>query len=527
MPTNKADAKSGFIRHVAPYLTILGFGVLLTAFLIRVDAFEAIHDFTRAHEDWELDELIVTAFSAPFVIMAMTIVKMRREIDKRQSEERRASQIARHDLLTGLPNRQYFEQELERRISIAKDRDSLVAVMIFDVDGFKRINDLYGYEAGDALLQKISTRIQSAVRMHDVVARLDGDEFALILNLARGADEALRAAEKILFKAARTETVAEAEADITANIGVAIYPRDTEDAIQLLQYAAMAMREAKGNIKEPIAFFDPSLNTEKSAYAKLRKDIRRAIEDETFVPYFQPIISLEDNKLKSFEVLARWEHPERGLLPPGAFISAAEEMSLIDDIFWRILRASCEIAAQWPKSISIAINLSPVQFADDELGEKVLHVLKLTGLSPRQLIIEITETALIADMDAAQKAINFLQKKGIRFALDDFGTGYSSLQYLYQLQFDTIKIDRSFIASYENSQESALIVSSIVALSKSLGLKTTAEGVENLTDIDWLKELGCTFAQGYLFSKPVPAEKASKLVKTYSRRAIKGEMTTD
>ncbi len=245
-----------------------------------------------------------------------------------------------------------------------------------------------------------------------------------------------------------------------------------------------------------------------------------------FIPYFQPIISLQEDRLEGFEVLARWDHHTRGLLGPAEFISAAEAMNQIDDIFWKILGQACEIARSWPEPISIAVNMSSVQFADQQLGEKILAFLREKDFAPNRLVVEITESELISDIEAARNIISFLKDNEVRLSMDDFGTGFSSLQYMQQLPFDTVKIDRSFVGSFTHSHDNLMIVSSIVALCRSLGMKTTAEGVENETDLDFLKTLGCTFAQGFLYSKPVCAADATGLVEHWSEGVfLDGEIT--
>lgn len=520
MPETNTTVRWSIIDAI-PYVIVLIFGIALATLLITIDGFESLHEFTRAHEDWELDELILMAISAIFTILGITTIKMRREIKLRRQEEERVRKMARHDLLTGLPNRRFFEEEIARRTTQENQSDPLVAVIMVNAGGLKLINDRHGFEISDQVLQSITDCIRGAVRQNDVIVRLDGNQFAVILTLRRDASRAMHAAEKIVA------SVRDIQAEITPYLGIAIYPRDTRDHTELLQYASIALRQAQKDKQKQIAFFDATLNQEQTEYIALQRDMRRALKENEFVPFFQPLISLNNDKLVSFEVLARWEHPTRGLLPPAAFISAAEDMGIISDIFWELLPRACEVIRAWPDNISIALNLSPVQFADPDLGEKILTTVKDMGLKPKQLVIEITESILISDLSSARKFITLLQNHGARIALDDFGTGYSSLQYLHQLPLDGVKIDRSFIASFRESRESALIVSSTVALCHSLGLNTTAEGVEEPEDLSKLKSLGCTFAQGYLFSKPVSAPEATRLVERWHDKAVTGPMLLD
>lgn len=520
-------ARRKYLPRIAPYLVISGLAGAVSIVLIKIDAFDLLYAVTRRHESWNLDEILISAFSALTAFLAMAVVRMGREIRSRRDEERRARRRKRHDKLTGLPNRRFFEEELGRRISEARRRETPLAVALIDVDGLNRINNLHGYEAGDHVLRCVAERVRRTVRLHDVVVRLDGDEFAVIFTMEGKAGETMNAAERILARISEPLVIDGARADVTASLGVAIYPTDAEDSGKLLQHAAFAMRQARDSSGNRVAFYDATVNDSQRAYLDLQSDIRRAVGDGEFVPHFQPLISLQDERLDGFEVLARWNHPRRGLLPPAEFTAAAEDALLICDVFWQILRRSCETARNWPRPLSISVNVSPVQFTDEHLGDKILKVLDETGFSAERLVIEITENALIADLEATRNAIAHLRAHGIRFSLDDFGTGYSSLQYLHQLPFDTIKIDRSFVASFGQSHESALIVSSTIALCRSLGLKTVAEGVENEPDMVWLKSLGCTFAQGFLYSRPVSAADATRLVEVWGARACNGAMTLD
>lgn len=522
-----ATLRTHLFNGLIPYLIIAVLGCALAVVLVEMDIFEWIYEFTRTHESWELDEIIVIGLAVLFMVVAMLLVKMRREIRRRIREENRTREMACHDLLTGLPNRRSFEEELDKRISESHKRNSPVAVVLLDIGGLKPVNDQHGYEVGDRALLSLSNRIRRAMKLQDLVARLDGDEFAMILSVDTSCGDVMRMCERIMASIRQPTFVNDTEVDLIASMGIAIYPDDTKDHRQLLQYAAMARRQAKGNKPNRIAFFDSGLNDAQRAYADLRTDIGRALRNDEFVPYFQPLVSLQDDKLKSFEVLARWDHPKQGMLSAGVFISAAEEMSLISNIFWMILRQACEAARSWSQPMSIAVNLSPVQFADSRLGEKILSVLRETGLAPGRLVVEITESVLISDITAARKVITFLREHDIRFSLDDFGTGYSSLQYLHQLPFDSVKIDRSFITSFGQSHENTMIVSSTLALCRSLGMKTTAEGVENETILDQLKSLGCTFAQGYLYSRPVGAADAARMVELWSDRPCRSAMSCD
>lgn len=525
-----ADAEVEIPRslgRVSTYLAIALVGVVTGIFLMKVDAFEHLNGYTRRYENWEFDEILIAVLASMFILLSLTIFRMRGEMKARRLEMSRADNLSHYDQLTGLPNRHFFREELDRRISEARRQDHFLAVIMVDIHGLKSVNDLYGYEAGDRYLQAVTKRIQEKKRLHDVVARLDGDEFAIILTMDREIGDVGRAAKRILANVSRPVAIDGNSAEFTASLGIAVYPMDALDHSKLLQYASSAMHQAKASSNNQIAFFDAEMNAEHCAYADLQRDIRRALREDEFIPFFQPLIGLQDNHLRCFEVLARWNHKDRGLLAPEHFISAAEDMRLIDDIFWTILTQSCELAKSWPDSISIAVNVSSVQFVDLQLGQKILDVLKKTGFPSSRLVLEITESALISDLDAVRKIITYLRDHDVRLSLDDFGTGYSSLQYLQQLPFDSVKIDQSFVGSFSNSHDNLMIVSSIIALSRSLGLKTTAEGVESESDLEVLKTLGCTFAQGYLFSKPVGAGIANRMVEIWTHQECSGAIGID
>lgn len=513
MPPNEITRRL-FSRWM-PYIVALACGVAADLVLSKYDAFEHVYAYTRAHEDWELDELFIAVFIAIVVLLAMVAIRARREISRRRYQEARIRSLARHDLLTGLPNRLFLEEELGRRISDAGRRGTELAIAVLRVHGLKAINDLNGYGSGDYILQEVALRLRRSIRPHDTVVRLDGNEFALVLVIDRDAKRTSRAAERILASVAEPIYINGQSTDVEASIGIAIFPTDTSDHEKLLQYAGVAANQSKQRGPNTTTFFDASLNDAQRQYAALRTDIRRALAEHEFVPYFQPLVRLADDELAGFEVLARWQHPTEGVLSPVSFVEAAENMGLIGDIFWQLLAHACDTVRAWPVPLPIAVNVSPTQLRDAEFGARVLDLLQQRELPADRIILEVTESALIDDIDDARRVVEFLKGHGIRFSLDDFGTGYSSLHHLKQLPFDTIKIDRSFVTDFAQDPEKLQIVSSIIGLCRGLGLKTTGEGVETIQDADGLRSLGCTYGQGYLFARPMCASAAADYVASY------------
>jgi predicted signal transduction protein with EAL and GGDEF domain len=329
----------------------------------------------------------------------------------------------------------------------------------------------------------------------------------------RDVGEAARIAERIREAIAAPLTIGNELVPVTASIGVAVFPMDATTRTGLFQNATLAMQESKSSGKNRVTFFGERLNQGHQRYLALQFDLERAVASEEFVPFFQPLVDIVDHKLSSFEVLARWQHPDQGTLPPAAFITTAEEMGLIDGIFWSILRQACMTARAWSDPVPIAVNVSPVQFADGlAFTSRLLAILEEAEFPAERLIIEITENAIISDMDAARVIVSTLRGKGVRLALDDFGTGYASLTQLSELPFDIVKIDRSFVGRLSKNRQSFQIIASVINLCTSLGTQTVAEGVETEEDLIWLRSLGCRLAQGFLFSKPVAASQAGQIV---------------
>ncbi len=432
-----------------------------------------------------------------------------------EEAQRLAQSLARHDALTGLPNRRVFAEVLETARLQAARGGPQFAVLSLDLDRFKPVNDIYGHQAGDDVLREVATRIGAVARVGDTVARLGGDEFALIMHSANSDEEPAAAAatlaDRIIDAVGRPISIGDRCVDVGASIGIAICPMDGTDPETLLRAADMAMYRAKEEGRGTHRFFQRSMEDALRARLALEEDIRSAVANEDIQPQYQPLMQLAEKRLVGFEILARWHHPTRGDVEPELFIPVVEKLGLIAELTYSLLRRACLDARNWSPEITIALNVSPRHLGDPLLTAKILSILSETGFPPERLEIEITESALVNDLPAARTVLVALQELGIKISLDDFGTGYSNLYNLSELRFDKIKIDRSFVLSMETNIESAKIVRSVIDLAKSLGLPTIAEGIEHVHTLNQIVQSGGEYGQGYYFAKAMPAAEAAKL----------------
>lgn len=422
------------------------------------------------------------------------------DITERRLAELEIRRLAHHDPLTGLPNRILFQQRFAAALTDAKRYCRSISVLALDLDGFKAVNDTLGHGVGDDLLKAVSRRLRSCVRTSDVVARLGGDEFAII----GSADQAADVAERIVQSISKPFRLGEHEMFIGTSIGIANYPTDGEKTEDLLRYADMALYQAKAAGRGVYRFFEPDLEATSRRRRDLELDLRQALERGDLALHYQPQMDLETGRIVSFEALARWHHATRGWVPPGQFIQVAEESSLILTLGEWALRDACRQAKDWQDKahgVSVAVNLSAAQFRYD-VASKVEKILVETGLEPRFLELEITESILMANTEAARQTLETLRDIGVSVALDDFGTGYSSLGYLRHLPVDKLKIDRSFIAEIDAAFEARALVAAITNLGDALGMNVVAEGVENGDQLSEVRSVGCDLVQGFLLAKP-------------------------
>lgn len=434
-------------------------------------------------------------------------------------KESQIEHITYYDVLTGLPNRLLFYDRLERVLEQVRRDECMAAVVLLNLDRFKQVNDSFGHPVGDQLLQSVALRLENHLRAGDTVARMGGDEFAFVLGDMRSAHEAGDLAQSILDSFARDAiSIGDSEIFIAASMGISIYPLDGSDTTTLMKNADAALAHAKGGGRNNYQYYAAQMNAMAWQRLTLETALRRAYEREEFVLYYQPKVDLVSGEIIGMEALLRWQSPERGLVPPGEFIGLLEETGLMLPVGEWVLRAACKQGALWAQSrftgVRIAVNLSALQFRQADLSGMVQRICDETGLDLGlgTLELELTESLIMKNADEAAVTLNRLHEMGVSLAIDDFGTGYSSLSYLKRFPINTLKIDQSFIRDLEDNQDDVAIVSAIVALGHSLGLKVIAEGVETFEQLHALKEMKCDEMQGYLFSRPVPAEEMTRLL---------------
>ncbi|MGE8211815.1 MAG: putative bifunctional diguanylate cyclase/phosphodiesterase [Stenotrophomonas rhizophila] len=418
-------------------------------------------------------------------------------------------QAALHDPLTQLPNRMLLQDRIEQAIEKAQRRQFSFAVMFCDLDGFKAINDAYGHQLGDKLLIQMSERVNALLRSHDTFARLGGDEFVIVFQVDDPEDAAV-VAERIIACVAEPFLIDALELQVTASLGIALYPADATDERALMAHADAAMYHTKDSGRNGYTFFTESMHVSANRQLKLLQELRRAIQRDELVLHYQPKFPANGQALIGAEALVRWQHPELGLLSPDNFIPVAERSGLILPLGDWVLDRACAQLRQWHDAgypdWSMAVNLSPLQFASSSLLDTVRRTLEKHALDPRHLTLEVTETTAMKDVEASLQILHGLTDMGVNISIDDFGTGYSSLLYLKRMPATELKIDRAFVRDLEDNAEDAAIVSSIIALGRSLQLQIVAEGVETDGQRQYLSDLGCDLLQGYHLGRPVAAD---------------------
>jgi diguanylate cyclase (GGDEF)-like protein len=440
------------------------------------------------------------------------------DITEQRRVQERVAYMAHHDGLTDLANRAHLGERLTAALADERECSDL-AVLCLDLDRFKEVNDTLGHASGDELLKGVAERLKSCIRETDLVARLGGDEFAILQIGGEQPKDAAALAARLLEAIGSHFEICGQQVAVGTSIGIAIAPSDGTEADQLLRNADLALYRAKSDQRGTYRFFEPEMDRRAQARRQLELDLRKALQNGEFELYYQPLVNLERDEIGGFEALLRWNHPERGKILPGDFIPLAEETGLIVPIGEWVLRQACAEAAKWPDHIKVAVNISAVQFKGAGLSNLVISAIAAAGLRPDRLEIEITESVMLQDPDAALAVLTRLHDLGVRMALDDFGTGYSSLSNLRKFPFDRIKIDRSFVADLSTANVDAIaVVRSVAQLGVSLGMATTAEGVETKDQLDLVRSEGCTDIQGYFISRPVPASDVARLLQ--SQRAV-------
>ena len=471
--------------------------------------------------DWRglliLEEVLGTQIKTPsflyFCSVALIVFSVRRIWDqrreraKRVAAEQHAYAVSTRDPLTQLPNRRQFQSDVSAAL---KNSNNMMSVLLLGLDQFKKLNEVYGHLGCDEALSQIGSRIRDRAASGDIFARIGDDEFALCL---AGADPetARRVACSLIEIVKKPVQIGIEHNSIGASVGIAQAGRGHMTVDDLLRCAHVALSRAR-NSHVDCCFFDPKMDAHVRERSLLEKDLRAAIGGYDIRPYYQPIVDLKSRRIVSFESLARWHRPTSGLVSPETFIPLAEELGLIDMLSGQLFGDACRDAATWPEDISLSFNFSPSQLSDRNFAEDVLTILRDTGLPTYRFEAEITESALVADLEATRHAIQTLRNSGVRIVIDDFGTGYASLYHLYELRFDKLKIDKRFIQELGTSAESDIFMRAIIGLCKGLDLRVTAEGVETEAQAEAAFQHGAHQAQGFLFSKAVPASAVSELL---------------
>jgi len=436
--------------------------------------------------------------------------------DQLEAQKAELEKIALHDALTGLPNRTLFRELAQAAVAAAKRDQGKLALLFVDLDRFKSVNDSMGHAAGDRLLVTVAERLRHALRASDVVCRHSGDEFTVLLRNASQLDAVGATAERLLKEIEAPVSLDGGFVNISASIGIALYPDDAADHEELVRHADTAMYEAKNLGAARYSFFRAEFNAHRFATLQLEQELVRALENNEFVLYYQPQVASATGALLGCEALIRWVHPERGLVPPVQFISAAERCGLISDLGAWTIRAACAQIARWKAQGmpfgSVAVNVSALEFRHHRLVDTLTSAMAEFGVAPHELEIEITESVLMTDTDTTHRIVERLHELGMRLAVDDFGTGYSSLAYLKHLRPSKVKIDRSFISDLSDDEDDRVLVKAIIQLAHALGIPVVAEGVETTEQRDFLRHVGCEVLQGYLISRPQPPAGFEKFV---------------
>jgi diguanylate cyclase (GGDEF)-like protein/PAS domain S-box-containing protein len=433
------------------------------------------------------------------------------DITEQRRSEVKIEYMAHHDALTDLANRVLLNERLEHALGSRIHREQMVAVHHLDLDQFKAVNDTFGHPAGDKLLKMVAERLRGLVRATDTIARMGGDEFAIVQAPIKDPAEATVLAQDIIRLLGEPFEIDGHQAVIGVSIGIAVGPGDGLRPDRLLRNADLALYRAKGDGRGIFCFFQPAMDLQMQTRRLMEQDLRKALPAGEFELYYQPVVNLASNEISGFEALIRWNHPQRGLVSPGEFIPLAEEIGFIVPMGEWVIREACATAAGWPGDASVAINISAVQFRNPGLMQVIVGALASSGLHPTRLEIEITETVLLQNKETTLAVLHQLRALGVRIALDDFGTGYSSLTYLQCFPFDKIKIDRSFVKDITENTGSLNIVRAVAALASGMGMTATAEGVETREQLDSITSEGCTEMQGFLFSRPLPAREIERL----------------
>ncbi len=508
---------TNFVKEI---IFIIVLAIILLFISVEIDAFELLVDFVSQHEEYELDELVMLVLIFSIALMAIIIRNLRylkMEIKLRVASEEELNKVVFFDSLTGLPNRELCKNRLQQFVSHAKRNERLGAVFVLDIDNFKHVNDSYGRVTGDTLLKEFSLRLLGQLRADDTLARNSSDEFIIIIDSPINIDCISLIAEKLIASLKSPFYLDGKEIFTDMSIGVSVYPSDSQNADDLLKYADSAMHNAKLEGKGVYRFYSEKLEKQSQYKLKISNGLRKAIENNEFEVHYQAVIDTKTEQIKGSEALLRWTNKELGKIGPDVFIPIAEEIGMMDKIGNWVLNQACMQNEKWRKlgyeRLTIAVNMSAKQLADEHFVKNVKNALATSKLPANCLEMELTETAVLQDVNSAMKQLQSLKEMGVAVVLDDFGTGYSSMSYLVKLKIDRLKIDKSFVDNIPSSADDVITTKAIISLAKNLSLKVTAEGIENQQQKDFFASTGCDNLQGYLYSRPLPAHEFEILLK--------------
>ena len=492
---------------------VVGWAAVFTSLSVAAVAFhlhQYVDNFLDEYRVYYFDDLFISLNIAGLIGLIYSVLRVKDltvENRRRREAERNVEWIATHDALTELPNRRL----LDREIAAAADGQSVPrTVFSVDLDGFKRVNDLFGHAVGNEVLKTVADRLKCSFP-GGTIYRIGGDEF-LVITPGADAAQAADAAQRIIQQLTAPIDADVMTVDVGASVGYGFASASADGLNAAILQSDYAMYAAKSSGRNRAVAFAPAMEHDVYKRARLEGALKRAIREGTIIPHFQPLIDLKTNSVNGFEALARWELQPGEFVSPGEFIPLAEETGLIVPLTEHLLRICCVEARNWPRHVGLAFNLSPVLLSDAVIGLRLIRIMSEEGFSPTRLELEITESSVMKDYPAAQKVLGDLMEAGARIALDDFGTGYSSLSQLSGFSFDTIKIDRSFVTAMNKGERQDKVIRAIVALGSGLGVKTTAEGIEDEEQLAYLRSLGCDIGQGYLLGRPMPAEAARRFL---------------
>jgi diguanylate cyclase (GGDEF)-like protein len=501
--------RSFVIRHRIAIrdLSLICMGTLLALYYAyEVDVFANEGSLSVHQATIELDEALLIGALVAFGMLVFGIrqyLRLKREIAARIVAEQHVRELAYQDGLTGLPNRRQYEEALQAAIAAPPRAGASHGVFLLDLNGFKQINDVHGHGVGDQVLAIVAHRLRSAMRNGDMVARFGGDEFAILATHLADPEAATTLALRVIEALDTPITASGAIHRAGVGVGIALVPIDASTADEALRKADVALYRAKAERRSALRFFEPAMDIRVQERATMERALREAMDKGRIETLYQPNVNLRTHKIIGFEAAPHWIDPERGSVELGRFIAIAEEVGLIHPLAERILRQACEAAKTWPSYVKLSVDIYPSQLKDRLLAARILRILQEAGIAPDRLEVEITESALVADMENAQIVLGSLRNAGVRISLDNFGTGYSSLYHLRNFKLDKIKIDRSFIHAVATERATAGIVSALVGLGQGLGLTIAADGIDGIDQEFSLVTSGCEEGQGALFSAPI------------------------